>query len=301
MGTPAENTMAEIEIRSIGQTGIRAKALGVGWVHITTVTDEESTATIRRAIELGINYHDTSSMYGDSERRVGLALEGRWRDQIYLQTKVWPGKMGFSDYSGEAARKTVENSLKELRTDHIDSVLVHDCYEIDDALGEGRAFDELHKLKDEGKIGHVGLGIRGEEQHIRAAESGKSEIALTHMDYTLLDQEAATSPLFPALKRHGVGVLIGSPMKKVLAGPEPDPAEAPTAHTMWSWCQQRGLNLRDLALHFCLKSPIGAIVIVGPNSPSQVEENYLSAQADVDSAAWAEFKAEFNIVEYEEE
>ena len=70
----------EVERRRIGRTGLTARAVGVGWAAITGLPDRESTATIRRAIEVGFDFHDTSSMYADSERRVGLALEGGWRE-----------------------------------------------------------------------------------------------------------------------------------------------------------------------------------------------------------------------------
>ena len=290
--------MAEIETRTIGKTGLKAKAIAVGWVSITTLPDKESTETIRHAVEVGFDFHDTSSMYGDSERRVGLALDGGWREKVILETKAGYKKEKGYDYSGPGIRASVENSLKMLRTDYLDSVLVHDPKNIDEALGPGRAFDELNKMKEEGTIGHVGLGIRGIEQHTRAVEAGVTEINLTHMDYTLLDQEAVPA-LFPTLKKHGVGVLIASPLKRVLAGPEPDRTEAPEAHAMWSWCRDRGANLRDLALQFCLRAPINPIVLCGPANPQQVEENWASAQADIPADLWADFKTEFGVVEYD--
>ena len=291
--------MVEVERRRIGKTGLTARAVGVGWAAITGLRDRESTATIRRAIEVGFDFHDTSSMYADSERRVGLALEGGWREKVILQTKAgYHRGIGGYDYSGPAIRSSVENSLRMLKTDYLDSVLVHDPEDIEAALGPGRAFDVLHRLKEEGVIGHVGLGVRGIAQHLRAMEAGVTEIHLTHMDYTLLDQEAG-QVLFPALKKQGGGVLIASPLKRVLAGPEPDRAEAPEAHAMWSWCRDRGANLRDLALQLCLRAPIEAIVLTGPASVRQVEENWASAHAEVPADLWAEFKAEFGVVEYD--
>ena len=237
-------------------------------------------------------------MYGDSERRVGLALDDGWRDRVILQTKAGYTKDRGYDYSGPSIRASVENSLRLLRTDYIDSVLVHDPKNIEEALYPGCAFDELRKMKDEGIIGHVGLGIRGVEQHRRAVEAGVTEINLTHMDYTLLDQEAVPT-LFPMFKKAGVGVLIASPLKVVLAGPEPDRDKTPEAHAMWVWCRERGVNVRDLALQFCLQAPINAIVLCGPANPQQVEANWASAQVDVPADLWAAFKKRFGVVEYD--
>lgn len=290
--------MAEIKTRTIGRTRIKANAIGVGWGSIGGLSDREAMETIRRAVEVGFRYHDTSPLYGESERQVGLALKGGLRDKVRLQTKAGAHPSRRYDFSGRAIRRSVENSLKVLKTDHLDSVLVHDPPDIEDTLGRGYAFEELHKLKDEGVISHVGLGTRGIGHHIRAAEAGVTELCLTHRDYYLLNQEAGRR-LFPTLKKHAIGILIASPLTQVLAGPEPDRTEAPQAHAMWSWCRNRGTNIRDIALHFCLRAPIDGIVITGPSSVRQVEENYASAHADIPPELWADFKAEFGIVEYD--
>jgi aryl-alcohol dehydrogenase-like predicted oxidoreductase len=85
--------MAVLEKRSLGKTGMKATALGLGCAHLgnpNKATDEEAIEAVRHAIDLGINFVDTSAMYGrgHSERRVGLALEDGYREKVYLQTKA---------------------------------------------------------------------------------------------------------------------------------------------------------------------------------------------------------------------
>jgi aryl-alcohol dehydrogenase-like predicted oxidoreductase len=90
-------------------------------------SEEEATATIRAAIERGIDFIDTAPQYSDgaSERRVGLALAGGWREKVYLQTKVGSHPRFFHDFSKEATSWSLENSFKQLQTDYVDSVLIH--------------------------------------------------------------------------------------------------------------------------------------------------------------------------------
>jgi aryl-alcohol dehydrogenase-like predicted oxidoreductase len=172
-------------------------------------SDRDTVEGVRRAIELGYDFVDTSAGYGDSERRVGLALEGGWRDRIYLETKVGTHPDRRGDYSATATRWSVENSLRLLKTEHLDSVLIHDPVDIEVPLVPGHCLDELVRLKQEGTIGHIGLGVRQHEFHRRAIETGQIEIVLTYLDYTLLDQSVALTTL-PLARQRGIGIILAS-------------------------------------------------------------------------------------------
>ena len=82
--------MKTIERRTLGRTGMTPKALGIGcaWFGSDKSSDSDTIAGVRRAIDLGLDYIDTSAGYGESERRVGLALADGYRDKVYLQTKA---------------------------------------------------------------------------------------------------------------------------------------------------------------------------------------------------------------------
>ena len=273
----------------------RALGLGCAFFGGANVTDQEAVAGIRRAIELGLDYLDTSPLYSESERRVGLALEGGWRERIYLQTKTGTHPLKRGDFSAAATRWSVENSLRLLKTDYLDSVLIHDPPDIEAPLAPGCALGELLKMKEEGLIGHIGLGVRQHEFHRRAIETGHIEIVLSYLDYTLLDQSVARTPL-PLARERGVGIILASALGMGrLAGPEPDPQTEPLAHAMWTWCRQRGVNIRPLALQFCLAAAIEGIVMSGPCTRQQVEEVYEAATAQVPAEVWRDFKAEFSV------
>ena len=281
--------------KRLGRTELRVSALSLGCASIGNVhhTDREAVETVRGAIELGINFIDTSPAYCESERRVGLALEGGWRDRAYLETKVGTHPSRRRDYSAHATRWSVENSLRQLKTDYLDAVLIHDPGDIECPLAPGHALDELLELKDRGVVGHVGLGVRNHDFHRRAIETGHCEIVLTYLDYTLLDQSAVLTTIALA-REHDVGLILGSVLGAgKLTGVEPN-GDA-RAHAMWDWCRQRGFSVRDFALQFCLSAPFECTVMPGPGSPAHLEEVWESAHRDVPTELWAEFRAEFDL------
>ena len=289
--------MAELQTREIGRTDMHARALGLGCAFFggDKSSDEDAIAGVRHAIELGLNYIDPSAGYGDSERRLGLALAGGWRDKIYLQTKTGTHPERRGGYSGTDTRWSIENSLRLLKTDYLDAVLIHDPSDIETPLAPGNALYELLKMKEEGLIGHIGLGVRQHEFHRRAIETGHIEIVLTYLDYTLLDQSVATTTL-PLAKERGVGIILASVLGMgLLAGPEPNGDRGILAHRMWQWCRQHDINIRHLAMQFCMAAPIDGICMSGPCNKQQVDEVYKAATADVPAEVWAEFKQEFGV------
>ena len=281
--------------RRLGRTELRVTALSLGCASIGNVhhTDREAIETVRGAIELGINFLDTSPAYYESERRVGLALAGGWRERVYLETKVGTHPSRRGDYSARATRWSVENSLRQLKTDYLDAVLIHDPSDIESPLAPGHALDELLDLKGRGVIGHVGLGVRSHDSHRRAIETGLCEIVLTYLDYTLLDQSAARTTIALA-QAHDVGLILGSVLGiGKLTGVEPT-GDA-TAHAMWDWCRRRGFSVRDFALQFCLSATFECTVMPGPGSPEHLAEVWGSAHRDIPAELWGDFQAEFGL------
>ena len=125
--------MPELEKRSLGNTGMKPKALGIGcaWFGSEKSSDADTEAGLRRAIELGLDFIDTSAGYGESERRVGLALSGGYRENVYLQTKAGTHPNFRGDFTAKTIRRSVENSLRLLKTEYIDSILIHDPQDIE--------------------------------------------------------------------------------------------------------------------------------------------------------------------------
>ena len=319
--------MPELEVRRLGRTSMKPKALGLGGGHLAgpEQTDESAIATVRTAIDRGINFVDTAPDYGLSEKRIGMALAEGWRDKVYLQTKVGSHPKFTRDWSKEATNWSLENSFNALQTDYVDSVLIHGPrFDIEEPLGP--CLEVMLEWKEKGRIGAVGVGVRQPEFHKRAIEVGV-DIVLSFLNYTLLDQTLAEETI-PYAIEHDVGIIIGSPLgNSLLAGPEPiqkeesfgasvtglhdedgriipsavgsylDPAVYPPAHAMWQWCKDRDLNIRDLAIQFALNAPVkgNGIVLTGSANPTEFEEIYAAATTPLPETVWQDFEAEFGL------
>ncbi len=291
----------KLETRRMGRTEMRPNALALGAAWLSSKPDEEVIGAIRRAIELGINYIDTYP--GHREHLWGEALSDGLREKIYLQAKVGTHPERRKDFSADGTRWSVMNSLKDMRTDYLDSVLIHDPLNMETVLGKGCALDTLLEMKDEGLIKNIGAGMRSHDFHKELIETGHIDIILTFLDYTLLSQSVAKTTL-PLAREHDVGIILASPLGMgSLTGAEPNvdeerrrnPDEEPKAHAMWKWCQERSVNIRHLALQFCLAAPIDGIVMFGPADKAQVEDGYEAATANIPEEIWREFESEFGI------
>ncbi len=319
--------MLDLEVRRLGRTEMKPKALGLGGGHLAgpEQSDEVAIATVRSAIEQGINFVDTAPDYGFSEQRIGMALAGGWRDKVYLQTKVGSHPKFLRDWSKEATTWSLENSFKMLQTDYVDSVLIHGPrFDIEEPLGF--CLDVMVDWKERGRIGAVGVAVRQPEFHKRAIEAGV-DIVLSFLNYTLLDQTLADETI-PFAIEHDVGIIIGSPLgNSLLAGPEPiqkeesfgvsvtgmhdedgriipsavgsylDPTVYPPAHAMWQWCTDRNLNIRDLAIQFALNAPVkgNGIVLTGSANPTEFGEVLTAVTTPVTETVWQDFESEFGV------
>ena len=299
-----------MKTRRLGQMQPSYIGMGGAWWHARS--EQETIAAIEKALELGITFFDTYP--GQNEERWGKALSGSRRETIYLQAKVSslvPGESR-SDHSADSTRHSVESSLKALRTEYLDSVLIHGYdhlsdleqrSDIVDPLAPGNALDALVRLKDQGLIRHIGIGARSAEVQCRAMETGQIEIGLTYLEYNLLTQ-AATESIFPLAKKWGVDLILASPLAMgLLTGDEPDPedeirkiGEPPRAAAMWRWCRDREINIRHLALQYCLAAPIDGIVLPGQASIEQVEDSCQGVAAEIPLEIWRAFKAEFGVL-----
>lgn len=301
----------KLEKRRLGRTEMRPHSLALGAAWLWQKPDAEVIGGIRRAVELGINYIDTYP--GHAEHLWGEALSecqdrevsptGTLREQVYLQAKVGTHPARRKDFSADGTRWSVMNSLKHLRTDYLDAVLIHDPSDMESVLAPGRALDTLVEMKAEGYVRHIGAGVRSHEFHRELIETGHIDIILTFLDYTLLSQSVAETTL-PLAREHDIGIILASPLGMgSLTGEEPNiaderrrnPDAEPKAYAMWQWCQARGVNIRHLAMQFCLAAPIDGVVMFGPADIAQIEDSYEAATAEIPPEIWEAFAAEFGV------
>lgn len=292
--------------RRLGRTEMHVTELALGGVGIGglygPVEEERAAGAVRRALDLGINYIDTSPLYMASEERLGRvfrAMGGKPAD-LYLSTKMGTHPARRGDYSAEGARWSVENSLRLLGVDAVDCLLIHDPRseaELEQALGLGGAVEELERMRDAGVVRSIGLGVREHHYHRRAIASGKIDVILTYGDYNLVRQTAA--PLIDAAAAAGVGVIAAQAvLAGLLTGPDPRHEERLRGHRDlaaaldWrDWALERGASLQALAIQFCLRNPKVGCVLVGAKTAQEVEENVAAATQPIAAAIWREVDA----------
>jgi D-threo-aldose 1-dehydrogenase len=295
--------MADLRKRRLGRTHMEVTELALGGVGIGglygPVSEDEAERVVRAALDLGINYLDTSPLYGQSEERTGRIfadMGGRPKD-LYLSTKTGTHPARRGDYSAEGTRWSVENSLRLLGVDYVDCLLLHDPRsdaELEQALGPGGAVAELERMKQEGKVRAIGLGVREHHYHRRAIQSGKIDVILTYADYTLVNQSAA--PLIDEASAAGVGVILAQLLLGGLLG-SADPAgdarleqrpEYAAALDWRRWAHERGLSLPALAIQFGLRNSKVGCALVGAKAIHEVEENVAAVSQSIPDQVWHE-------------
>ncbi|XHM65022.1 aldo/keto reductase [Streptomyces nigra] len=305
------------------------------------IPDDEAAATVDAAWDQGIRYFDTAPFYGAglSEIRLGEALAGRPRDAFVLSTKVGrvildetedpaardlgekgglfehgrPNKM-INDYSADATLRSIEDSLRRLRTDRLDIVWVHDVAQDfygDDWLAAYEsartgAFRVLQRLRDEGVIKAWGLGVNRVEplELTLDLDEPKPDAFLLAGRYTLLDHDRALQRLLPAAEAQSVDVVVGGPYSSgVLAGGQHfEYQKAPAAvlakvDRIKALAERYGIPIKAAALQFSLAHPATVAAIPGATRPSRIAEDVAALDADVPAAFWTALREEGLIAE----
>jgi aryl-alcohol dehydrogenase-like predicted oxidoreductase len=301
---------AQLPRRRLGRSGLIVPALALGGAGFGGVfggaEEEAAIETVRYALAQRINYFDTSPYYQQSERRLGLALEGIKREDIVLSTKTGTHPERFQDYSWDATMWSVENSLKLLGTDYIDLLLVHDPHDMAPVFAPHGALDALESLRGQGVIKAIGLGQREHEFHRRAIESGRFDVILTFYDYNPVRTTA--QPLLELAARHNTGVLNGAVLLFGLLAGNPDtPAttlrfperEHQAARRLYQWCGARDIPIQAVALQFSLRQPAIHCTLTGAKTPQELEENLRAATLPLPDLIWREI-AELGLTEGQE-
>jgi aryl-alcohol dehydrogenase-like predicted oxidoreductase len=317
-----------MEYRPFGRTGLEVSAVGFGCQEIGggygSIEESEFAQAVGRALDLGINCFDTAEAYGSgaSEQALGRAL-GRRRDEAIVVTKFgvgYPDRPNFRDSSRARVRASIDQSLQNLGTDHVDVYLVHwpdratpfeeTMGALDDVVREGKARfvgvsnftrDEIAACMQTRRVDVAQYGLNMFDRRMQreilpyCEEQGIGFEAYGSLAYGLLSGTLAPDVEFPPddwrAKAHKWGVM--TPLFAHLFGPDAIPANVAAAEEIKGLAARRGRSLPQLALQWTTANPAVSTSLVGCRNVAEVEDNVGALGWAIDDADLAAIDAIF--------
>lgn len=285
-----------MKTRLLGKTGLQVSELALGGLFVSRhgASLEQGKAATRHALELGVNYIDTAPGYADSEEVLGQVL-GDMQQPVILSTKLGGRPQPFLPQDKGCLMQSVEESLKLLKRDYIDILMIHEPdrpgqydWWTDSKNYRGPVLEVLMELKQAGVIGHLGLGGTTAYEMANIINAGQFDVVLTAFNYSLLWREAERAVL-PAAKAHNMGVAVGSPLQQgALARRYDDevqhgalwlsPPRRAQLQALYALLDEIDIPLPELGLRFVLSNPDITCALMGARSPEEVEQNVAAAE-----------------------
>jgi voltage-dependent potassium channel beta subunit len=294
-----------VEYRRLGNSGVKVSEISLGsWLtYGGSVAEEQASACIDKAYEIGINFFDTANVYmrGAAEEIVGRALRGFERDSYFLATKVY-FPMGEGPNDRGLSRKHITEqchaSLKRLGVDYVD---LYQCHRYDENTPLEETLRTLDDLVRQGKVLYVGVsewtdGQISDAMRI-AKEMNLNRIVSNQPRYNMI-QRKIEDDVIPLCEREGVGQVVFSPLAQGVLTGKYRPGEAPERGTraadpesnrfmrqlmneevlsavdgLRSVASDQGLSMPQLALAWVLRQENVSSAIIGASRPEQVEDN----------------------------
>lgn len=289
-----------MKYRVLGRTGIRVSEVGFGAWGIGGRTagetsygetdDRVSLDALARAFDVGINFFDTSSVYGRSEHLIGQTFCNR-RDRVVIATKV--GFIAYDqppDYSPAFIRRSLEESLRRLRSDYVDLLQLHNPA-LDVLERDGSVLQTLEALQREGKIRAYGMSFKSPGECVTGIQ--QYAVPVVQANLNMMDLRALDSGLLDVAARHQVAVIARTPLCfGYLSGTIGQNTSFNKGDHRRRWPQEQhnrwvqgarslfgavpvpaGQTHTQVALRFCLSFPVVATVIPGILTPAQADEN----------------------------
>ena len=288
-----------MKFRPLGRTGLQLSWLSFGasslGAEFRAIDLGEAMRSVRVALDLGMNFIDTSPFYGRglSECLLGPALKDVPRDSYLLGTKLGRYDKAHFDFSARRVAESVDVSLHRMGTDHLDVVLCHDIEFVDMARVVDETLPALHTLKEQGKVRFIGVSGYPMNVFRYVLDRAGLDVVLSYNHYTL--QNTMLADLVPYLKQKGVGVMNAAPFSARLLTNAPlppwhkaTPLVRETARKAAAHCASKGVDIAQLALQFSLANEDLATCVVGSANPANVRKWVDWADAPTDAALLGE-------------
>jgi len=273
-----------METRPLGNTGIDLPALSFGasslGAEFRSIDLNEAFGAVHTALDLGMNFIDTSPFYGRgmSEVMLGQALKGIDRESYLLGTKLGRYSLEHFDFSAKRVDESLHVSMHRMGTDHLDLILLHDVEFVQLPQIWEEAIPALLKAKAEGKVRAIGFSCYPMACFNTVLDQVEDDIdcVLSYNQYTL-QNTAFADELVPRLKSKNLGAINAGPFSARLLTnaelpewlKEPEEVKA-AARAAAKLCEDNGVDIAQLALQFSCENPDIASTVAGSANPKNV-------------------------------
>jgi aryl-alcohol dehydrogenase-like predicted oxidoreductase len=294
-----------MQTRRLGQTDLQLPILSFGASSLgqefRSVKLDEALASVQVALELGLNFIDTSPFYGRgmSEVLLGIALRGIPRESYTLCTKLGRYDLEHFDFSAKRVAESVDVSLHRLGTDHLDIILCHDIEFVPMQQIVDETIPALRKIQAAGKVRYIGFSGYPMKIFRFILDQTSVDCVLSYNQYTLQNTRFADE-IVPYLKAKGVGVMNAGPFSARLLTNAPLPAwlKEPeevkaAARRAAELCQSKGVNIAQLALQYSLAQPDITTTVSGSANPKNIRNWAKWAAEPLDEELLGEVQAIF--------
>jgi len=288
-----------LKTRPLGRTGLELPWLSFGASSLgqefRTVDVGEALRAVRVALDLGMNFIDTSPFYGRgmSECLLGVALRGVPRDSYLLGSKLGRYDRDHFDFSARRVVESVDVSLHRMGVDHLDIMLCHDIEFVEMSQIVQETLPALREVRDRGKVRFIGVSGYPMGMFRYILDQTDLDVILSYNHYTL--QNTMLAGLVPYLKEKGVGIMNAAPFSARLLTNAPlppwhkaTPAVREAARRAAVHSESRGVDIAQLALQYSLADEDLTTCVVGSANPENVRKWAEWADAPIDRALLAE-------------
>jgi L-galactose dehydrogenase len=272
-----------MELRNLGRTGLQLPILSFGASSLgqefRSVDINEALRAVHVALDLGMNFIDTSPFYGRgmSEVLLGVALRGVPRDRYILGTKLGRYDANHFDFSAKRVVESVDVSLHRMGVEYLDIILCHDLEFVEMAQIVNETLPALRKVQEQGKVRFLGVSGYPMKMFRSVLDRAPLDVMLSYNHYTL--QNTMLADLVPYLKQKGVGIMNAAPFSARLLTNAPLPPwhkATPEVRALCrkaaEHCQKKGVDIAQLALQFSIQHPDMATCVTGSADPGRVAQ-----------------------------
>jgi aryl-alcohol dehydrogenase-like predicted oxidoreductase len=299
-----------MKTRPLGKTGIDLPILSFGasslGAEFRSITLDEAMLSTKTAIDLGMNFIDTSPFYGRgmSEIMLGLGLKEIPRDNYLLGTKLGRYSDIHFDFSAKRVEESVHVSLQRLGTDHLDVLLLHDVEFVPLPQIWEETLPAVLKLKQQGKVRAIGFSCYPLKTFNTVLDHVEDDIdcVLCYNRYTL-QNTSFVDDLLPRLEAKNIGAMNAGPFSARLLtnAPLPDWLKEPeevkaAARAAAKLCESRGVDIAQLAIQFSCEHPGLATTIAGSANPANIRKWAEWLEQPIDRKLLADVQAIFAAV-----